>query len=227
MSFDPVMTTTLADGVERSLIRFIRHRTLRPGDLLPKEEEIAHELNISRLSVREGIGRLKALGLIEPRRRRGTVLRKPEPFLSFGKIASTNLFSDDDRQDFIEMRIALELGMCELIYMRKTAEALRELRKIAEHIADIPSDVAFHTSLMKISGNRCVDEFQAVMVEFFKYPKEHDQAFWREMQNEHLQLCDVLEHGTAMDFYAAMRKHFQPYFNKIRTSNQQKMEGSK
>ena len=61
MSFEPVMTTTLADGVENSLISFIRHRTLQPGDLLPKEEEIAQELNVSRLSVREGIGRLKAL----------------------------------------------------------------------------------------------------------------------------------------------------------------------
>ena len=124
MFFEPVVTTTLADSVEKSLIRFIRRRTMQPGDLLPKEEEIAHELNISRLSVREGIGRLKALGLVEPRKRRGTVLRKPDPFLSFSKIASTNLFSNEDRQNFIEMRMALELGMCELIYLRKTPAQL-------------------------------------------------------------------------------------------------------
>ena len=122
------------------------------------------------------------------------------------------------------MRMALELGMSELIYMRKTKAQLRALRRIAKNIADIPSDVEFHTYLMKMSGNHCVDEFQAIMLEFFKYPKEHDQVFWQEMQNEHLQLCDVLEHGTAMDFYVAMRKHFRTYFNRIPTSNQPKKE---
>lgn len=224
MFFEPVVTTTLADSVEKSLIRFIRHRTMQPGDLLPKEEEIAHELNISRLSVREGIGRLKALGLVEPRKRRGTVLRKPDPFLSFSKIASTNLFSNEDRQNFIEMRMALELGMCELIYLRKTPAQLDALREIAESFADAASDAEFHSHLMKMSGNHGVDEFQAAMAEFFKFPKEHDQAFWRKERDEHLGLCDVLENGTAMDFYAAMRKHFQPYFDKIRIHNHHNME---
>lgn len=227
MSFEPVSTSTLADGVENSLISFIRHRTLQPGDLLPKEEEIAQELNVSRLSVREGIGRLKALGLIEPRKRRGTVLRKPDPFFSFGKIASTNLFTNEDRQDFIEMRMALELGMCELIYMRKTPKQLAALRKIAKSFADAASDAEFHTQLMKMSGNHGVDEFRAVMAEFFKYPKEHDQNFWIKTRDEHLELCDVLEHGTAMDFYAAMRKHFQPYFDKMRKDDKQNMEDQK
>ena len=227
MSFEPVSTSTLADGVENSLISFIRHQTLQPGDLRPREEQIADDLKVSRLSVREGIGRLKALGLIEPRKRRGTVLRKPDPFLTFSKIASTNLFTSEDRQDFIEMRIALELGMCEWIYMRKTDAQVRKLRKIAIQIADVASDAAFHTYLMKMSGNHGVDEFRAIMAEFFKYPKEHDQNFWIKTRDEHLELCDVLEHGTAMDFYAAMRKHFQPYFDKMRKDDKQNMEDQK
>ena len=226
MPFEPVMTTTLADGVESSLIRFIRHRTMQPGDLLPKEEEIASELNVSRLCVREGIGRLKALGLIEPRKRRGTVLRQPDPFLSFGKIASTNLFSDEDRLGFIEMRIALELGMCELIHMRKTQSRLEALRKIAADFTDAASDADFHTCLMNMSGNRCAGEFQAVIAGSFKFPKPRDREFWRKTRDEHLELCDVLEHGTAMEFYAAMRKHFQPYFDKMRTIHPEKEEES-
>ena len=224
MPFEPVMTTTLADSVENSLIRFIRHRTMQPGDLLPKEEEIASELNVSRLCVREGIGRLKALGLIEPRKRRGTVLRKPDPFLSFSKIVSTNLFSEEDRQDFIEMRTALELGMCELIHMRKTRDHLEALRKIATDFTDEVSDADFHTCLMNMSGNRCVGEFQAVIAGSFKFPKPHDREFWRKTREEHLELCDVLENGTAMEFAAALRKHFQPYFDKMRTINPTKNE---
>ncbi|MBE6366209.1 MAG: FadR family transcriptional regulator, partial [Lentisphaerae bacterium] len=74
MIMKEVFSTTLADGIENSILTFIREKTLQPGDLLPREEEIADYLNVSRLSVREGLGRLKALGLVEPRKRRGTVL---------------------------------------------------------------------------------------------------------------------------------------------------------
>lgn len=224
MSFEPIHTSTLADGVENSLIRFISHQTMQPGDLLPREEEIAEALNVSRLSVREGIGRLKALGLIEPRKRRGTVLRKPDPFLAFSKIASANLFTSEDYLDFMEMRIALELGMCEWIYIRKTEEQIDRLREIAMGIDDVESEKEFHTYLMQIAGNCGVEEFRTIIAEFFKYPKEHDQDFWERTREEHLELCDVLEHGSAIDFYTAMRKHFQPYFNKIRLLNKQNME---
>ena len=214
VSLEPISCSTLADGVESSILSFIRRRTLQPGDLLPREEEIADDLNISRLSVREGIGRLKALGLIEPRKRRGTILRKPDPFLPFSKIARTNLFTQEDRRDFRGMRVALELGMCEWIFFRKKPEDIRKLRKIALEITNVWSDVEFHTQLMKMSGNHSVNEFREILAEFFKFPpKECDREFWQKSSKEHLELCDILEKGTAAEFYAAMRKHFQPYFN--------------
>ena len=62
---------TLAENVERQLLDYIRHERLTPGAPLPKEEELAERLGISRHIVREGLSRLKALGLVESRKKRG------------------------------------------------------------------------------------------------------------------------------------------------------------
>ena len=212
MLMKEVSSSTLADGVENSILSFIRRKTLQPGDLLPREEEIADDLNVSRLSVREGLGRLKALGLVEPRKRRGTVLRKPRPFHTFSKIARTNMFSNEERRDFMEMRVALELGMSELIYMRKSEKDIAKLRELAMDTDYFYADVNFHSFLMSISGNRNVNEFRQVLAEFFDIPNHPDPERVEKSRQQHIELCDVLENGTAAEFHDAMRKHFQPYF---------------
>ena len=72
-----IKTITLADGVENRLLAYIRQAQIVPGDLLPGEEQLADDLNVSRHIVREGISRLKALGLVESRKKRGIVLKRP------------------------------------------------------------------------------------------------------------------------------------------------------
>lgn len=65
---------TLAEVVEKQLLGYIRQGGLQAGDLLPKEEELAAALKVSRHIVREGISRLKVLGIVEARKHRGTVI---------------------------------------------------------------------------------------------------------------------------------------------------------
>jgi len=219
MIMKEVFSTTLADGIENSILTFIREKTLQPGDLLPREEEIADYLNVSRLSVREGLGRLKALGLVEPRKRRGTVLCKPQLFHTFSKIAQTNLFSNSERRDFKEMRVALELGMSEFIYIRKTPEAIAKLRQIAQNDLSVNADIEFHTMLLSISGNRNANEFRQVLTEFFDTSYHPSAEVLEKNRNSHLKLCDVLENGTAAEFRDAMREHLNPYFKSFSGKN--------
>lgn len=219
MTLKEVSSSTLADSVENSILNFIGDEELQPGDLLPREEEIADNLNVSRLCVREGIGRLKALGLVEPRKRRGTVLRKPDPFLPISKIASANLFSKEDRLDFMEIRIALELGMSGFIYARKTPADLKKLREISSAMATVNEDIDFHSFLMSVSGNRNAREFRRVLMGFFKKPGSSEMHAGKNSVEDHLRLCDVLEKGSALEFHAELLHHFQPYFENFIRNN--------
>ena len=213
--FAELRTVTLADGVENTLLQYIRSSGLAPGDSLPKEAELAERLNVSRHIVREGISRLKTLGLIDSRRRRGMTVARPNAFAGVSKLAAARLFSDGERREMMGLRVVMELGMAEFIYRRRTPELLAELRRHAEDAQsylDISPEIEFHTRLFAIGGNAMADEFQKILVTAFhtRSAESHRREF---RTPTHREICDALEHGDEGEFRSVLRAHFEPYTN--------------
>jgi len=209
-----VRATTLADGVEDSLLRYIRSSGLNPGDALPKEAELAERLSVSRHIVREGLSRLKTLGMIDSRKRRGMTLRHPDAFAGVSKLAEARLFSDGERREMMGLRVVMELGMAEFIFRRRTPELVAELRRYAgseRSSQDIPMEIAFHTRLFAIGGNAMANQFQNILVTAFNSRRNEVRGALR--TPSHREICDVLEHGSSDDFYRVLRAHFEPYTN--------------
>ena len=70
-------TERLSDRVAESILSMITvDRTLKPGDKLPNELELASQLGVSRITLREGIRMLAARNVLEIRRGRGTYVRE-------------------------------------------------------------------------------------------------------------------------------------------------------
>lgn len=205
-------STTLADGVEDSLLDYIRRSGLTPGDLLPKEEELAEQLKVSRHIVREGVSRLKSLGLVESRKRKGMILTRPNVFAGVSKLAEAKLFSDAECREFMQIRAYMELGMAETIFRRKTPENLKELRALAGKRGKHPTmeeEIAFHGKLVSIGGNATGGEFLKILTTAFTYIFEKGRD--KNITPFHLDLCDALEGDSAQDFQNAMKAHFKPY----------------
>jgi len=218
-SLGELQTVTLADGVENRLLEYMRQASLNPGDPLPKEEELASHLNVSRHIVREGVSRLKALGLIESRKKRGMVMKHPSAFTGLRKLAEADLFNLREREEFMELRVALELGMCDFIFARKTPEKLANLRKVAglpnSSIQKFTTEIDFHTCLMEIGGNQIASQFREILANVFKPVYEGKEHINKALRTPtHHEICDILEHGTFEEFHAVMRKHFEPYLAK-------------
>ena len=126
--------STIADSVERSIIQYVHSEKLSPGDPLPKEEEFAAKLNVSRHSVREGISGLKILGVIESRKRRGMVLKEQvNCFEGVRKLADAKLFSDSDKENFMDLYAIVVMGILENIWNNRTPDDLQELKSIAQN----------------------------------------------------------------------------------------------
>src|SRR5262245_54087579 len=64
----------LAEHFERAILS----GELAPGDLLPSERIISAQRKVSRSVVREALGRLASLGLVESRHGSGTKVRLPD-----------------------------------------------------------------------------------------------------------------------------------------------------
>ena len=205
-------STTLADGVEDSLLDYIRRSGLTPGDLLPKEEELAEQLKVSRHIVREGVSRLKSLGLVESRKRKGMILTRPNVFAGVSKLAEAKLFSDAECREFMQIRVYMELGMAETIFRRKTPESLKELRALAGRRGKHPTleeEIAFHSKLVSIGGNVIGGEFLTILTSAFTY--EFQKGTGKNITPFHADLCDALEGDSRDKFHQTMKAHFAPY----------------
>ena len=65
----------ISQQVQQYIREYIIKNKLRPGDALPPEGQIAAELEVSRISAREGIKVLEALGVLEVRHGNGLFVR--------------------------------------------------------------------------------------------------------------------------------------------------------
>ena len=63
MAYSKIRQPKLSDVIEQQLEFLILEGTLRPGEKLPPERELAKQFDVSRPSLREAIQRLEAKGL--------------------------------------------------------------------------------------------------------------------------------------------------------------------
>lgn len=214
-SLGVLRSQTLADGVEDVLLSYISRRQMEPGESLPGEDELAKRLQVSRHIVREGLSRLKSLGLIESRRRRGMVITRPNAFAGLQKLADAKWFSAVETHEFMELRVALELGMVDFIFARKTAEDLEALLGLAgphRSFQEIDLEVDFHNRLFAISGNSMASQFRNILRSAFAPFVEHVLRPDTETRTPtHQELCEALAGGSADDFRQLLREHFRPY----------------
>ena len=203
---------TLVDDIENRFLQYFREKRFTVGDILPREVELSQDLHVSRHIVREGISRLKAIGVVEAKKRRGTVICRPSPFMGFEKVVHAGLYDRQDQVDYMELRIAIELGMCPFIFARKTPEKIAELKKFAgispESIYDVSSEVDFHTCLIAIAGNAAVNDFRRILLLAMESLEGRVKKI---PPPSHQKICETLETGTANDFYQVMYEHFTSY----------------
>lgn len=207
---------TLADDVAQNLLGYIRRHDLAPGSLLPKEEELAAQLNVSRHIVREGISRLKAYGLVESRKCRGMIVTRPNAFAGVHKLAQAEVFSEAEWKEFLNLRIVMEIGMADFVHAKATPADIAELRRLAGPptlVHPVAEEVAFHSKLFSIGGNVMANQFMEALEGSFKYQIDVAERDPRQGKMTHLDLCDALESGTKEEFTAILKEHFKPHLD--------------
>ena len=75
MAYSKIRQPKLSDVIEQQLEYLILEGTLRPGEKLPPERELAKQFDVSRPSLREAIQRLEAKGLLLRRQGGGTFVQ--------------------------------------------------------------------------------------------------------------------------------------------------------
>jgi GntR family transcriptional repressor for pyruvate dehydrogenase complex len=218
-----ISTETMADIVELRLREFFKKKSFKPGDALPKELELVEALGVSRNVVREALSRLRMLGMIETRKKRGMILARPDVLGTFERVLDPLIIDDHILQDLFELRLVLEMGLADLLFLRKTDKDIAELEKIAEdesHEGEkkfrVKNEIAFHGKLYEMSGNNTLKRFQVMLMPVFGYVttlEKRDE--YKVGKVNHKDLVQILKTGTKEDFKAGMYEHLKPHFDSL------------
>lgn len=135
--------------------------SLKPGDRLPAERELAVRVGVSRPSVRAGLRALAAMGVVQSRHGAGTFIRGGPPMLGSEPLSFLAALHGFTRDAIFEARRVLEVGVAGLAAERATGD---QLASISEELTgmyasmDDPQtflvhDIRFHRAVAVASGN--------------------------------------------------------------------------
>ncbi len=226
---------SLVEQTQRDILKYISQNS--KDSKLPKEQEFVELLGVSRVVVREALSRLRAVGIIETKRKKGTVVVVPEVFGVLKSIVESGLLDIDTLRDLYQLRLMLEIGMADFIYLNKTEKQMKELDTIvaeevelekemsqadsdeekyaiARKLTDV--DVRFHSKLFEMTGNKSLIDFQYILRHLFTlyYPKIKRDYHSRTLVS-HVSLFNILRSGTADAFRMGMRLHLKTQFDNM------------
>jgi len=152
----------LTDGAILAIKDMISSGRLGPGDRLPREPELAAQLNVSRNSLREAVRALTHVRVLTTRQGDGTYVTSLEPELLLEAVGLVSeLVLDHTLLELFEVRRILEPAATALATRHMTPDVLEELgaslgRMLAADSVDalLAGDLEFHRIIAEASGNR-------------------------------------------------------------------------
>ena len=139
-----------------SLLKAMEAGTIRVGEELPPERDLAEALGISRNSLRECLAIMNFMGIVENRGNRKILVRNADRFRKARSLIDLS-YSQDAFEDFMEFRRTNEREIARLACIRATEEDLERLRSSVERLesdaTDFEADVDFHVNLAYASHN--------------------------------------------------------------------------
>jgi GntR family transcriptional repressor for pyruvate dehydrogenase complex len=162
MVYKAVQMSRLYEQIVRQIEESVQKGTLKEGDQLPAERELAQQFGVSRTAVREAIKALHEKGLVDAFPGRGTFITSGQPNSmrhSLDRILKSG--QADGAAYLVEIREILEPEIAALAAVRADEEDLATMREAvavmdnAGQDADvyIEADLDFHLALAEAAAN--------------------------------------------------------------------------
>ena len=167
---------SLVEGVAIQIQATIERENRRAGYKLPTEAELMQQFHVSRSVLREAIGWLKAIGLVEVRHGQGMFVGNPRSLGGCARFVRTSLaIGPADLLQFTEFRSVVESYAVRQAAQRATDAQIEELEALCDRMdrreepyeEAIKVDFAFHRKLIEITGNQVMLNVMRTMQEFF------------------------------------------------------------
>ncbi|MTH79110.1 FadR/GntR family transcriptional regulator [Paracoccus aestuariivivens] len=201
----------------------IEQGSVKPGDRIGSETDLAREHSVSRAVVREAIAVLRSEGVLNVRRGVGAFVLEPvteqAPFAGLSRDRVTSVI------ELIELRLGFETEAASLAAMRRSAAQMEAIIAAHEQIGDALAegtstrfaDYMFHLRIAEATQNRCFSDLMVlckagmvstgpdrstIATQAALVPNEN-------LQQEHGRIVNAILRGDAEDARKSMRAHLE------------------
>jgi len=218
--------------VVEQLVDAIDRGVYKVGDRLPSEEALAEQTGVSRPSVREALGALRLLGILETRMGDGTYVKSTggnkASHLSV-KSQILSMLEEEKGNPFeaLEARRTLETNLLKYAVERRTSEDLQELEaalkriiasiKAKDYDALLTADRDFHLVIAKATNNTLLEQMLTFLLDVM------EQGLWPQMKKDllvtsemhleetrrsHQEIYEAVKDRNVGEVVKAMERHF-------------------
>lgn len=198
----------------------------KPGTKIMSEPQLAKELNVSRVSVREAIEKMAALNLIIKRQGEGTFVNDLTPSVYLNSLIPMITLDKDNYIDILEFRLITEVETAKLCAQKCTPELIEELEqcyeRMVEHQKDMnkftEEDLNFHMGIAKGSNNPLIIKINEILRNLMEY---HQVSLYKTLGpsggvKEHRLILDAIKNRDSELVGIFIRRHIQRTINDLK-----------
>ena len=189
-------------------------RRFQTGDKLPNEMELAEELGISRVTLREAIRILCTRGLVEIKRGRGTFVTSYELPAAGADLSPLETVSASNRE-LLEIRMMVEPPAAYYAAQRATQEEIEAIRALSLRIEaaaahgqnPVKIEQDFHNTIALASHNQFMTKLMPIINKSIYTALTYFEESITYSLQDHREIVRFIESGNGEGARSAMRLH--------------------
>ncbi len=225
MEITPISKQSISEQVYEQLKNNLIDGTWKPGDKIPSENELSEAFGTSRVTVRQALSKLAALGLIETRLGEGSFVCEVKPAMHMKEMMPYLYLSEDSVREVLHFRRLTEPGYAadaaekltkdDISRLKKTLHDMERYRDDIEKYVD--SDIEFHMLIARATGNTLVIQLNSIIQDLLKSNIKmiSDRIGVENGLRYHQQLIEAFEKKDSGNARILMARHLEEASDKI------------
>lgn len=221
MGIKPIKKVNVGEQVLYQLKKMLIDGEWGPGSKIPSENELADLFDVSRITVRQALQKLNALGLIETRLGDGSYVRDLNVGDSMNALIPVMYLGEQTASDVFEFRQIIETGCTRLAVQRATERDIEELKSILVKMtksrdnSDIKNfskaDLEFHLKIAQITRNTLFIKTNSILQDVLEQSMDDviDKMGFENGLYYHEQIIKAIEDRNEEKAAKMMKEHIE------------------
>jgi len=221
MNINPIQKINAVEQVFDQMQRLLIEGTWHAGDKLPSENDLSAAFGVSRMTIRQAMQKLKALGLIETRTGSGSYVREinPEdslneliPLMYIGNPSPLHVFQFREMIDSESVRIATLTA--DKSSLKKLEDLLAKMKKASledNGKAFSQYDLQFHMAIVKMTDNPMMVKAYEILLNVLMESMDNviEKMKYKPALDYHRKILDAMKKRDEVQAEALMREHIR------------------